>query len=306
MITSTTEPLAPFEERLLAELKHELTARQPGPRDAMSRSRRPRRMTVAVVAVGLSAAVAAGVTVATQTAPAGAPAPRYQLAADFLNRAAAAVRAQNDPLPRPDQVSYVDQVTVLPGSHGGTRECTANWYPSPLTGLAGGVVGQCGQGVPPMPSFLARLRSPLHPSYLYPALNTLPISPAALRAALYAAAAKGGSAWDLRSGLPTDVIVAVLVGRLLDVPLSGPLRAGLYEVLAQMPGVTLVPNAVDPLGRHGTGILMKWNFPGYGLGTTETIFAPGTYQVLGGGDVMPGQRVSSAIVGEGLVTLPKS
>ncbi len=51
---------------------------------------------------------------------------------------------------------------------------------------------------------------------------------------------------------------------------------------------------------------MKWNFPGYGLGTTELIFAPGTYQVLGGGDVMPGQSVGSAIIGQGLVTLPKS
>jgi hypothetical protein len=307
MMTSTSEPLAPFEERLLAELKQELTGRQPGLRAAKSRSPQARRVVAAAAAVGLSAAVAAGVTVATQAAPAGTPAPRYQLAAAFLNRAAAAARAQNDPLPRPDQVSYTEELIVAPGPHGGIRECLVTWAPSPLTGLAGGVGGgKCGPGVPAMPSVLAQLRSPAHPSYLYPALNTLPTSAAALRTALYAAAAKGGAAWDLPSVHSTDVVVAILVGRLLGVPLSGPLRAGLYELLAQMPGVTLVPNAMDAAGRHGTGIIMKWNYPGYGLGTAETIFAPGTYQVLGGGDVMPGQRVSAAIVGEGLVTLPKT
>jgi hypothetical protein len=306
MTTSTSEPLAPFEERLLAELKQELTARPPALRPVKTGLPRPRRVAVAAAAVGLGAAAAAGLTVATRTAPAGSSAPRYQLAADFLNRAAAAARAQNDPLPRPNQVSYVEQVIVTPGPHGGTRECTVLWSPSPLTGLNGGVGGNCGPGVPPMPSILEQLRSPLHPSYGYPALNTLPTSPAALRAALYAAAAKGGAAWGVPSVHSTDVIVALMVGRLLNVPLSGQLRAGLYEVLAQMPGVTLVPNAVDPLGRHGTGIVMKWNFPGYGLGTTELIFAPGSYQVLGGGDVMPGQSVSAAIIGQGLVTLPKS
>jgi hypothetical protein len=306
MMTSTSEPLAPFEERLLAELKQELTGRQPGLRAAKSRSPQARRVVAAAAAVGLSAAVAAGVTVATPAAPAGTPAPRYQLAAAFLNRAAAA-RAQNDPLPRPDQVSYTEELIVAPGPHGGIRECLVTWAPSPLTGLAGGVGGgKCGPGAPAMPSVLAQLRSPAHPSYLYPALNTLPTSAAALRTALYAAAAKGGAAWDLPSVHSTDAVVAILVGRLLGVPLSGPLRAGLYELLAQMPGVTLVPNAMDAAGRHGTGIIMKWNYPGYGLGTAETIFAPGTYQVLGGGDVMPGQRVSAAIVGEGLVTLPKT
>ena len=306
MMTSPSGPLAPFEERLLTELKQELTARPPALRPVRTGSPRSRRVAVAAAAVGLVAAVAAGLTVATRTTPAGPSAPRYQLAADFLNRAAAAARAQNNPLPRSDQVSNVEQVIVVPTPHGDNRECTVLWSPSPLTGLNGGAGGKCGPGVPPMPTGLEQMRSPLHPSYGYPALNTLPTSPAALQAALYAAAAKGGAAWGVPSVHSADVIVALLVGQLLDVPLSGQLRAGLYEVLAQMPGVTLVPNAVDPLGRHGTGIVMKWNFPGYGLGTTELIFAPGTYQVLGGGDVMPGQSVSAAIIGQGLVTLPKS
>ena len=307
-MTRTTEPLAHFEERLLAELKQEVMVRQPGVREAKSRSPRPRRIMMAA-AIGVSAAVAAGLAVATTTtAPGRTPAVHVSLAADFLNRAAAAARAQNAPLPRPDQVSYIEQRVVSPGPHGGIRECLVQWSPSPLTGLAGGVLGgRCRPGVPVVPSAVLKLmRSPSKPSYDYPALNTLPTSPGALRAALYAAAARGGAAWNLPTVHSADVIVAILIGRLLGVPLSGQLRASLYEVLAQMPGVTLVPNAVDAAGRHGTGVVMKWDYPGYGLGTVETIFAPRTYAVLGGDDIMPGQRVSSAILGSGLVTLPGS
>lgn len=311
MMARTSEPLAHFEECLLAELKQEVMARQPDARQARSRSPRPRRIMMAA-AIGVSAAVAAGLTVATvrpgltvATAPAGTPAASYKLAADFLNRAAAAARAQNSPLPQPDQVSYLEQLVVSPGPHGGIRECLVTWSPSPLTGLAGEIGGgRCGPGVPALTPGLAEMRSTSEPSYLYPALNTLPTSPAALRAALYAAAARGGAAWGLPSVHSANVIVAALLEQLLGVPLSGPLRAALYELLAQMPGVTLVPNAVDVAGRHGTGIVMKWDYPGYGLGTMETIFAAGTYAVLGGNNIMPGQRVYFATLGSGLVTLP--
>jgi hypothetical protein len=306
-MTRTTEPLAHFEERLLAELQQEVIGRPPGARQATSRSPRPRRV-MAAAAVGVSAAVAAGLTVATGTAPGGTPAVRYSLAADFLNRAAAAARAQNAPLPGPDQVSYTEQLVVSPGPHGGIRECLVQWSPWPLTGLLGGVGGgRCGPGVPAVPSALKEMRSASKPTYyLYPALNTLPTGPAALRAALYAAAARGGAAWGLPTVHSADAIVASLIETLLGVPISGPLRAALYELLAQTPGVTLVPNAVDAAGRHGTGIVTNWDYPGYGRGTTETIFAPGTYAVLGGNDIMPGQRVYFATLGSGLVTLPRS
>jgi hypothetical protein len=153
---------------------------------------------------------------------------------------------------------------------------------------------------------LKQMRSPSKPSYEYPALNTLPTNPAALRAALYAAAARGRAAWELPSVHSAEVIVDILIGRLMGVPMSGPLSAALYELLAQMPGATLVPNAVDAAGRHGTGIVMKWDYPGYGWGTVETIFAPHTYAVLGGDNIMPGQRVYFATLGSGLVTLPGS
>lgn len=307
MMTSTSEPpLAHFEERLLAELKEELAARQP-----IGKPRSPRRRRIMVgTAIGLSAAVAAGLLVATSTAPAGTPAAGrpgagYSLAADFLNRAAVAARAQNAPLPKPDQVTYSEQLTVAPGPHGGIRECFVQWYRWPLAGLSGWVTGgRCAPGVPPVPS--AELKELRPFGHSYPALNTLPASPAALRAALYAAAARGGAFWGLPNVHSPDVIVAQLIERLLGAPLSGPLRGALYELLARMPGVTLVRNAVDAAGRHGTGIIMKWDWLGYGLGTIEVIFSPRTYTVLGSSNIMPGQRVYFATLSAELVTLPGS
>jgi hypothetical protein len=307
MMTRTNEPpLARFEERLLAELKEEVAARQPGLRPAKARSPRPRRIVIAAAA-GSSAAVTAGLMVATATAPAGTPTVRYSLMADFLNRAAAAARAQNAPLPKPDQASYTEQLIVSPGPNGGIRECLVTWSLSPLTGLAVGVGGgSCGRGVPAVPPGLRDIVPSPKAGHLYPALNTLPTGPAALRAALYAAAARGGAAWSLPTVHSADLIVDMLITRLMGVPLPGSLRAALYELLAQMPGVTLVRNAVDVAGRHGTGIVMKWDYPGYGRGSWETIFAPGTYAILGGGNVMPGQRVYFATLSTGLVTLPGS
>jgi hypothetical protein len=169
------------------------------------------------------------------------------------------------------------------------------------------VGSKCRPGAPAMPTaILEQARETTNPIYSYPALNTLPTKPAALRAALYAAAARGGAAWGLPTVGSTQVVLDIIIGRLFSVPLSGPLRAALYEVLAQLPGVTLVRNAVDAAGRHGTGIELPWYYPGYGQGTIETVFAPRTYQVLGGNNIMPGQRIYYAFLGSGLVTLPKS
>jgi hypothetical protein len=305
MTRTSQPPLARFEERILAELKEEVVARQPGLPPA--KTRRPPRRIVMAAAIGVSASVAAGLAVATGTSPAGTRAPGYSLAADFLNRAAATARAQNTPLPKPDQAGYLEQLIVSPGPHGGIRECLVNWYPSPLTGLAVTIAGgRCGPGVPPVPSALKSFSPSPKAGYLYPALNTLPTSPAALRAALYAAAARGGAAWSMPSSASADQIVFSFISRLVQVPLSGSLRAALYEVIARIPGVILVRDAVDAAGRHGTGIVMKWDYPGYGMGTAEIIFAPRTYTVLGAGNVMPGQRVYFANLGSGLVTPPGS
>jgi hypothetical protein len=307
-MSRTSEPLARFEERLLAELKTEILARQPDLRPAIACSPRPRRVLTTAAVIAVSAAAAAGLVAGTTATHAGKPAVSYSLAADFLNQAAAAARAKNAPLPGPDQASYLEQVVVSSGPHGRIRRgCNVTWIPSPLTGLAYVAFGKCGPGVPLVPvSQLKQMASLPNPSYAYPALDTLPTSPAALRAALYAAAARGGAAWHLPAGYSADAIVESLISILITVPMSGPLRAAVYEVLAQVPGVTLDRNAVDVTGRHGIGIIMKLDYPGSLPLTREIIFAPGTFTVLGGSIIMPGMQEKSAIIGNGLVTLPRS
>ena len=60
--------------------------------------------------------------------------------------------------------------------------------------------------------------------------------------------------------------------------LSSGQRAALYDLMAQTPGFTLVPDAADGIGRHGVGI--AWSLPDGG-GKTVIIFNPKTYAELG-------------------------
>ena len=304
--------LGQFEERLLGELKTVVASRAvrehplPG-RARLVRSPRPRWRRPAITALSLSAAVAAGVVATTVSRPATSPAPGYTLAADFLNRAAAAARAQNAPLPTDGQVFYFKQVQVLhiKGWWQG-RQCLVMWQPSPLTGTASVYFGAggCPSGVPPLPAgyrqfFFSKASGPW-----YPALNSLPTTPAALRTALAAAAARGGDYW----GLPrysAEQIAFLLVSRLLEGPVSGSLRAALYQVVAQAPGVSLVPNATDAAGRHGTGILLRIASAQFGSMTITFIITPGTYRFLGWTQVAPGEVGHIADLGSGLITLPR-
>ena len=309
-------PLGRFEERLLAELKTVVAAHgapdhvpEQLPRGKQRRTWSPRlrARAAAITALGLSAAVAAGVVVATVTRPPARPASRYSLAAEFLNRAAAAARAQNTPLPGPDQVFYSKLLVVAPGPHGGIRECLVSWMAYPLIGAVSPNVsgGRCTSGVPPLPPGAVQLLRQKPVGHAYPPLNTLPTSAAALRSALYAAAARGGAYWGLPT-FSTDQIVFQLIDSLLSAPISGAQRAALYELIAQVPGVTLVRDAIDAAGRHGTGIVMRFPHTIRGPQTLEIILAPRTYSVLGATQDMPGQGVHFANLGSGLVTLPRS
>jgi hypothetical protein len=58
--------------------------------------------------------------------------------------------------------------------------------------------------------------------------------------------------------------------------LSSRQRAGLYDLMAQTPGFTLIPHATDGIGRPGVGV--AWPAPG---GRTMIIFNPDTYGELG-------------------------
>jgi hypothetical protein len=293
--------LGAFEERLLAELRIVLAEQAPALADPASPARQQRnghslspgrvglprlrrRGAVTVTAVALSAALAAGFAVAGVTgAGPTTPAPgRISLDA-FLGRAAAAARTQPTALPGPGQIFYVkvldDTTGVLPGPP--TLSCQVNWDPVPSVGGTAGGNGTsiptrpapqfCASGVPAPPAGYPEPWFTDHgyPSFDhngYPPPDTLPANPAALRAALYAAAGRPApdGAWNfwgvalgpVPSRPSQTEIVFELVDRLLQAPISSPLRSALYEVTAQLPGVKLITNVADAAGRRGVQIAL--------------------------------------------------
>ncbi|WP_431960547.1 CU044_5270 family protein [Actinacidiphila sp. bgisy160] len=88
-----------------------------------------------------------------------------------------------------------------------------------------------------------------HPTYKW--LATLPTDPEALRALLYDQTEPWGD-------LSQDETVFRNVGELLRSTIMPPATASaLYKVVEKIPGVTVVPDAVDAAGRHGIGITRK-------------------------------------------------
>jgi hypothetical protein len=65
-------------------------------------------------------------------------------------------------------------------------------------------------------------------------------------------------------------------------------QAAIFELMAQTPGFTIVPNMADAIGRIGTGV--EWNFQG---DAGALIFNPTTYALLGE-RTWPGPPVLSA------------
>jgi hypothetical protein len=88
-----------------------------------------------------------------------------------------------------------------------------------------------------------------HPTYKW--LASLPTDPEALRTMLYAQTEPWGS-------LSKDETVFRNVGELLRSTIMPPATASaLYKVVEKIPGVTVIPDALDAAGRHGIGITRK-------------------------------------------------
>jgi hypothetical protein len=253
-------------------------------------SRWPRRL--AMSAVGASA-VAAGVAVALVAGSASAPPggrpsgrpsgasfshpgssgrhvqPATLAAAQWLSSAATATRQQAFVVPRPDQ--YVFTETVGPpngtgksrmwhsvdGSRTGLEE-PAGLLPGPLPpctvaqAQAAQVKGGCA----------------LKAGYL----PQMPASPQAMLDYLTGV----GVAFTVAPPLTAIVLGKDLSGVFPDVYLSPAQRAGMFQLMAQTPGFTLVRHAVDALGRSGVGI--AWQDTGL---TMMIIFNRQTYGYMG-------------------------
>jgi hypothetical protein len=300
---------------------------QPGGRrpGVAGRFRVPRLRGRVALAGALSLSLAAGLTaVALVTGRPGAPGGDVSLDA-FLTAAAAAVRDQPYPRPGPGQLAYSLTYTtqVTTGRYpSASSSCTVDWYDSAgnpvyvyqdLGTNPPYLVYPASQAWPPMPRCQdvplkvspGSIRSAATPGHWYPAPGSLPTDPSELLARLDRDLSLGAAYWGLQSLLRVpspahDQLVFELIGRLLQGPIPGALRAALYEAVIHLPGVTLVRHVVDALGRPGVGVSMQVS----GLAVMPTgyefILGADTYRFLGvlwSGDMF---SVRTAVVGSGV------
>lgn len=86
-------------------------------------------------------------------------------------------------------------------------------------------------------------------------LQQLPTDPAALKARLLATYAGHGTEANDPMG-ESQWLFTIVSGLVTDMPVSGPVRAAAFRVLADLPGTRLVPVATDALGRTGTAVTL--------------------------------------------------
>lgn len=221
------------------------------------------------------------------TTPAFAPA---TTAAAVLRNAALAALAEPAATPRPDQFVYSKVYTNEAGWPGPVVVQT--WLS--VTGTRFGLQSQTGGALPgthPVPVCVNGVQKlpPTHypnvekhyhltcsPGQFTGYLPGMPTRPAALRVWLertnHIRPGRAGTAIDL---------LWVTGSMLTRNYLTPAQRAAMYEVLAQTPGLKVVPKAVNLLGRTGVGV--RWTLRvGRNKGSTYTlVFNRTTYQLLG-------------------------
>ena len=130
-------------------------------------------------------------------------------------------------------------------------------------GYGGPVIGAFFIGIPSAES---------HDKFLYPTyayLQSLPTDPAQLLRLIH------------QQVSDADIYAFLQIGELLSATVLPPqTAAALYRAAALIPGVTVVPDATDALGRHGTGISLT-SVGGHFHLREEWIVSTSNYQFLG-------------------------
>ena len=259
---------------------------------AFATTRVRRRSRQIAVAAAITTAAAAGIATVLVLAPIttlspGSPGgpPAQAAAAEILHRAAVAAGNEPDVQPRPAQYVYVRSQDA-----GGVREV---WLS--VDGTRDGLV-RSRQATLPLPGcrngrqvvvkgdrVLPGVTEPCTP---YPAYRPhLPTTTQAMLAYLRRDA--GGDA-----GRTPETVLNSLAKTVLS--LSGESyvrprsRAALCEAAAKLPGMQVIPDAVDGAGRHGLGV--AWTYSG---GRMTLVFQPSTYLFLGTHNDPPNAESSS-------------
>ncbi|WP_226961334.1 MULTISPECIES: CU044_5270 family protein [Streptomyces] len=166
-------------------------------------------------------------------------------AVQLLDQAAARAAAEAPADIRDDQYVYVSSVVSYPGEAPQEREV---WHA--VDGSREGLLRLGGEpeDIPLEPDPVPAPGSE-GTSSCYRFLETLPTDPEAMLAWLYAQQEAGDEDHD------ADQDAFVLIGDLVGESMVPPdVAAALYGAAALIPGVTLVPDAVDATGRPGVGV----------------------------------------------------
>jgi hypothetical protein len=238
---------------------------------------------LAMSAVGASA-VAAGVAIALVVGPASVPsagrpsgAPSAHpgpsgrqvqpatLAAQWLSSAATATRQQAFVAPRPDQYVYTETV----GRPNGTAK-SQTWQS--VDGSRAGLEEPAGLLPGRLPTCTVAQTEAGTCALKAAYLPQMPASPQAMLDYL----ASVGVAFKIAPPLTAIVLGKDLSGVFPAMYLTPAQRAGMFQLMAQTPGFTLVRHAIDALGRSGVGI--AWQDVGF---TMMIIFNPQTHGYMG-------------------------
>jgi hypothetical protein len=261
-----------LKEYLMSELR--LADSPPAGRPATRSRRRP---AIAIgVAVAAGVAVAIALTVLPGTTSGASPA-----AARLLAEIATAAAAQPSPHVRAGQFWYIDSWVSYQDCNGGSgNNCTMEkpherqTWQSVSNQCVTGLLREDGQDTP-----LTFSSNYLHCPYrgsvndpTYWLLRSLPTDPHALLSLIER---------DMQGQLPRPEEAFTTIGDLLRESVAPPqVSAALYRAAALIPGVSVVADAADAVGRHGVAVAFTYQ------GTrTEWIFSKQTLHYLGERDV---------------------
>jgi len=291
----------PIKEHLMTELR---TDQQSANRTA--RAHRPRRSTWSIAGVGLLAAVAAAAaSLIGLSGPSGSTS-GHKAAVMLLSKiadVAAQARAQEV---TDNQFTYIETKVAVGTPYGKPAPDHSHlrqvWIP---------VADLCGHGMAiengeryslsdkPTPDMVANgveIKCPYRGSLNEPSyrlLQSLPTDPQALLNLIFKDTAGAGESPDQEA--------FTTIGDLLRESIAPPeVSAALFRAAALIPGVTVVPNAVDAAGRPGIAV----SFTSSGE-QSEWIFDRQTSQMLGELDLVNGTLTEkSAIIARAFVAHP--
>ena len=237
-----------------------------------------RRKPAVVVAVAAAVLAAVVVVILRPWTPAGASPAAVRL----LARIATAAAMKPSPLVRNSQFSYVKSRVAFEVCDGGglNAKCVMQkpqdrqiWQ-SVANLCVTGLLRQDGHNIP-LPFQTNYLRCPYRggvhaPTYRF--LQSLPTDPQALLTRIEK---------EMQGQLPPPEEAFTTIGDLLSETIPPPrVSAALYRAAALIPGVTVVRDATDAIGRHGVAVAFTY------LGVrSEWIFSKRTLEYLGQHDI---------------------